>query len=90
MRNCRNFPVRNICGSWRSNFRSPPVEVFRDGKHFFLALVYHPDAVVLNRIFQTDKGLFVDLLGEVQITYDEEKDILYLSTEGEYIRADEL
>ena len=45
--------------------------------------------VVTNRIRQTDKGLFVDLFGEIQIGYDEERDILYLSTEGEYIRTEE-
>lgn len=45
--------------------------------------------VVTNQIHQTAKGLFVDLLGEIQIGYDEEKDILYLSTEGEYIRTEE-
>lgn len=45
--------------------------------------------VVTNQIRQTEKGLFVDLFGEIQIGYDEEKDILYLSTEGEYIRTEE-
>lgn len=89
MKACREFPVRNICGSWKSNLHSPPVEVYHDGKHYYLALIYHFDMVVVNRIYQTSKGLFVDLLEDVQLSYDEERDILCLSTEGEYIRADE-
>ena len=89
MKTCREFPVRNICGSWKSNLHSPPVEIYHDGKHYYLALIYHFDMVVVNRIYQTSKGLFVDLLEDVQLSYDEERDILCLSTEGEYIRADE-
>ena len=89
MKTCREFPVRNICGSWKSNLHSPPVEVYHDGKYYYLALIYHFDMVVVNRIYQTSKGLFVDLLEDVQLSYDEERDILCLSTEGEYIRADE-
>ena len=46
--------------------------------------------VVVNKIQQTGRGLSVDLFGEILLGYDEEKDILYLSTEGEYIREDEL
>lgn len=41
-------------------------------------------------IEQTGRGLSVDLFGEILLGYDEEKDLLYLSTEGEYVRADEL
>jgi hypothetical protein len=89
MKTSRKYPVRNICGSWKSNLHSPPVEIYHDSKHYCLALIYHPDMVVTNRIRQTDKGLFVDLFGEIQIGYDEERDILYLSTEGEYIRTEE-
>ena len=89
MKACREFPVRNICGSWKSNLHSPSVEIYHDGKHYYLALIYHFDMVVVNRIYQTSKGLFVDLLEDVQLSYDEERDILCLSTEGEYIRADE-
>lgn len=89
MKAIRKFPLRNLCGSWKSNLHSPPVEVFYDGKYFCLALIYHPDTVIMSRIYQTQRGLFVDLLGEVRIGYDAETDELYLSTEGEYIRANE-
>ena len=52
--------------------------------------VYNPDTVIVNKIEQTGRGLSVDLFGEILLGYDEEKDLLYLSTEGEYVRADEL
>ena len=90
MRANRKFPVRDICGSWKSNLHSPPVQVFHDGKIFCRAMIYNPDMVVVNKIQQTGRGLSVDLFGEILLGYDEEKDILYLSTEGEYIREDEL
>lgn len=86
----RRFPIRNICGSWKSNLHSPPVQVFHDGRNFCLAIIYHPDTVIVNKIEQTGRGLSVDLFGEILLGYDEDMDILYLSTEGEYIRADEL
>lgn len=86
----RGVPLRNICGSWKSNLHSPPVRVFHDGRNFCLAIIYNPDTVIVNKIKRTGRGLSVDLFGEILLDYDEDKDILYLSTEGEYIRADEL
>ena len=70
----RRFPVRNICGAWKSNLHSPPVQVFHDGRNFCLAIVYNPDTVIANKIEQTGRGLSVDLFGEILLGYDEEKD----------------
>ena len=42
------FPLYWICGEWKSNRKSPPVTVFRDGGAYRIALIYHLDAVVVN------------------------------------------
>ena len=39
------FPLYWICGEWKSNRKSPPVTVFRDGGAYKIALTYHLDAV---------------------------------------------
>lgn len=35
------FPLYWICGEWKSNRKSPPVTVFRDGGVYKIALIYH-------------------------------------------------
>ena len=35
------FPLYWICGEWKSNRKSPPVTVFRDGGAYKIALTYH-------------------------------------------------
>ena len=44
------FPLYWICGEWKSNRKSPPVTVFRDGGAYKIALTYHLDAVVVGTI----------------------------------------
>lgn len=53
------FPLYWICGEWKSNRKSPPVTVFRDGGAYRIALIYHLDAVVvgtIHRIKMVDQG----------------------------------
>lgn len=47
------FPLYWICGEWKSNRKSPPVTVFRDGGAYKIALTYHLDAVVVGTIHQS-------------------------------------
>lgn len=83
------FPLYWICGEWKSNRKSPLVTVFRDGGVYKIALIYHPDAVVVGTIRQSGGIIWADLLGKVQIAYDREQDRLVLASEGAYIRADD-
>ena len=83
------FPLYWICGEWKSNPKSPLVTVFRDGGVYKIALIYHPDAVVVGTIRQSGGIIWADLLGKVQIAYDREQDRLVLASEGAYIRADD-
>ena len=83
------FPLYWICGEWKSNRKSPPVTVFRDGGAYKIALTYHFDAVVVGTIHQSGGIIWADLLGRVQLAYDREEDRLVLATEGIYVRADD-
>ena len=83
------FPPYWICGEWKSNRKSPPVTVFRDGGAYKIALTYHLDAVVVGTIHQSGGIIWADLLGRVQLAYDREEDRLVLATEGIYVRADD-
>ena len=47
------FPLYWICGEWKSNRKSPPVTVFRDGGAYRIALIYHLDAVVVGTIHRS-------------------------------------
>ncbi len=67
------FPLYWICGEWKSNRKSPLVTVFRDGGVYKIALIYHPDAVVVGTIRQSGGIIWADLLEKVQIAYDREK-----------------
>lgn len=82
------FPLYWICGEWKSNRKSPPVTVFRDGGAYKIALTYHLDAVVVGTIHQSGGIIWADLLGRVQLAYDRKEDRLVLATEGIYVRAD--
>ena len=64
------FPLYWICGEWKSNRKSPPVTVFRDGGAYKIALTYHLDAVVVGTIHQSGGIIWADLLGRVQLAYD--------------------
>ena len=57
------FPLYWICGEWKSNRKSPPVTVFRDGGAYKIALTYHLDAVVVGTIHQSGGIIWADLLG---------------------------
>ena len=81
------FPLYWICGEWKSNRKSPPVTVFRDGGAYKIALTYHLDAVVVGTIHQSGGIIWADLLGRVQLAYDREEDRLVLATEGFYLRT---
>lgn len=83
------FRSTGYAGSGKSNRKSPPVTVFRDGGAYKIALTYHLDAVVVGTIHQSGGIIWADLLGRVQLAYDREEDRLVLATEGIYVRADD-
>ena len=74
------FPLYWICGEWKSNRKSPPVTVFRDGGAYKIALTYHLEALLAEAV--------QNVHGEIT-AYDREEDRLVLATEGIYVRADD-
>ncbi|WP_176221468.1 DUF3876 domain-containing protein [Massilibacteroides vaginae] len=85
MRN--HFPLREICGTWVSLCGSPGIRIFHDGSRFRLQFSYKQDAAFTVHLCQSWGITFFYFYGMMQITYDDERDLLLFTTEGEYKRV---
>lgn len=84
---CSLFPIRNVCGTWVSFCGSPDVKIYHDGSRFRLQFIYKQDAAFTFPLCQRRGITFFYFYGMIQIAYDDERDILLLTTEGEYKRV---
>ena len=87
-----DFPLREITGSWTSLEGKTAVRVFRNESRksggFLLELAYNnPQAVLLCPVINVKGIHYIDLYGRIYLSYDVERDVLYLSGYGEYIRV---
>jgi len=82
-----HFPLREICGTWVSLCGSPGIRIFHDGSRFRLQFSYKQDAAFTVPLCQSWGITFFYFYGMMQITYDDERDLLLLTTEGEYKRV---
>lgn len=86
-----SFTLRNICGKWVSGWGSPNLRIFYDGKRFRLVYEYAPDTALTFLLRKDSRGnTYFDFFGKMLLTYDSDEDLLKLSIEGSYKRADEL
>lgn len=81
--------LRDICGRWISGFNSPPLRIYYD-RGFKLELMLsgtdnrpYPLRGVLR---QNRQGTYANLYGRIYLAYDDEREVLLLSTEGIYHR----
>lgn len=87
LKTVKNFSLRDICGKWKSNFNSPDIRIFHDGKRFRLTLQYR-QGIAFTFIIRSVKGItFFDFYGRIHICYNQEYDTLLLDNEGIYQRA---
>lgn len=83
-----HFSIRDICGSWVSSYGSPDIKIFHDGSRFRLTFYYKQDVAFTVDLCQSRReGIFFNFYGKMQIAYDDEQDLLLLTTEGEYTRV---
>ena len=82
-----HFPLREVCGTWVSLCGSPGIKIFHDGSRFRLQFSYKQDAAFTVPLCQSWGITFFYFYGMMQITYDDERDLLLLTTEGEYKRV---
>jgi len=80
------FPLPDICGTWVSLCGSPNLKIYHDGSRFRLLFSYKHDAAFTVPLSQSWGITFFYFYGMICITYDDERDMLLLTTEGEYIR----
>lgn len=81
------FPLREICGTWESLCGSPDLKIFHDGSRFRLQFMYKHNAAFTVPLHQCWGITFFDFYGMIKIAYDDERDLLLLTTEGEYKRV---
>ena len=81
------FPIHDICGTWVSLCGSPDLKIFRDGSRFRLQFSYKQDTAFTVPLRRNQGITFFDFYGEIEIAYDDERDLLLLTTEGEYQRV---
>jgi len=83
------FPLRNICGKWVSGWGSPDLRIYYDGRRFRLVYEYAPDAAFTFLLCTDSRGnTYFDYYGKMLLTYNSDEDLLTLSIEGNYTRAD--
>lgn len=82
-----SFPLRNICGRWESLCGSPDLKIYHDGSRFRLRFTYKHDAAFTVPLYQSRGITFFCFFGTIRIAYDDERDVLSLTTEGEYQRV---
>ncbi|MDH6310283.1 hypothetical protein M2451_003127 [Dysgonomonas sp. PFB1-18] len=81
------FPIYEICGTWESLCGSPGLKVFHDGSRFRLQFIYKHDTAFTVPLCQSWGITFFYFYGMIRIAYDDERDMLLLTTEGEYKRV---
>ena len=81
-----SFPLRDICGTWESLCGSPSIKIYHDSSRFRLQFIYKHDAAFTVPLIQCRGCTFFNFYGMINIAYDSERDMLLLTTEGEYRR----
>ena len=81
------FPINHICGTWKSLCGSPDIKIYHDGSRFRLQFIYKQDAAFTVPLSQCWGITFFNFYGIIRIAYDDERDMLLLTTEGEYMRV---
>ncbi len=80
------FLLRDICGTWESLYGSPNIKIYHDGIRFRLQFIYKQDTAFTFCLSLCWGIIFFYFHELIKITYDDERDILLLTTEGEYRR----
>ncbi len=81
------FPLREICGTWESLCGSPCIKIYHDGSRFRFQFIYKQDTAFTVLLKQSWGITFFYFYGMIRIAYDEGRDMLLLTIEGEYKRA---
>lgn len=89
-----DFDLWEITGRWVSQDGMPAVTVYRNTSRkrggIRLCLTYNNPQVVCDcTVYCVFGQYYIDLYGRIGIAYDREREMLLLSSFGEYVRAQE-
>lgn len=89
-----DFDLWEITGRWVSPDGMPAVTVYRNASRkrggIRLCLTYNNPQVVCDcTVYCVFGQYYIDLYGRIGIAYDREREVIILSTFGEYVRAQE-
>lgn len=82
------FPLCDVCGRWVSPGGAPEIRIGRDGRRYRLTYTYDRNAAFTVPLSQSGGMTCFDLYGQMQLAYDDERDML-LTDEGLYTRAED-
>ncbi len=82
------FPVWEACGRWKSTGGSPDVRIYFARKRYRLEFTYDSATVFRRQIFRLWGHPCFCLYGRIYLSYDARRDVLTLSSYGEYVRAE--
>lgn len=90
----RDFDLWEIVGCWVSRSGSPAVNIYRNTTRKWggirLRLTYNnPQAVCDCAVREVSGQRYIELYGHIRLAYDRKREVLHLSSYGEYIRAEE-
>lgn len=81
-----SFPLSDICGTWVSLCGSPDLKIYHDGSRFRLQLSYKDNTAFTVPLSRSWGITFFYFYGMIKVAYDDERDMLLVSGEGEYQR----
>lgn len=88
------FNLREIVGRWVSTSGAPAVVIYRNTvqkwKGIRLRLTYNnPQAVCDCAVKNVFGQHYIELYGHINLAYDRERDVLIISSYGEYVRVED-
>ena len=89
-----DFSMREITGRWVSREGTPAVRIYhnisRKKGGIRLCITYNNPLAVCDCTVYNVFGLhYIELYERIEITYDREHEVLYLSAFGEYVREED-
>lgn len=89
-----DFHLWEITGRWVSRCGAPAVNIYRNSFRkrggIRIELTYNnPQAVYDCKVYCVFGVHYIDLYGRIGIAYDREREVLLLSSFGEYVREEE-
>lgn len=90
-----NFSMREITGRWVSLEGSPSIIIYRNTslkwERYHLSLAYNNPHIECDcKVYKSCGTHYIELYERIEITYDQEEEVLNLFAFGNYVRGEEI